>query len=51
MDPIKKALNFFLDDVEFVNMDLNNQEMIDKALIGADFVIHTASPVGKKLTD
>lgn len=33
--------------VEFVNADLNNQDQIEAAVKGCDFVVHTASPVGK----
>lgn len=35
-----------LNDVEFVSVDLDKKDMIEEALKGADFVVHTASPVG-----
>lgn len=34
-----------------MDVNLDNKESIDTALIGADFVVHTASPVGANPKD
>lgn len=52
MGPLEKFFgNDLRSKVEFVNADLNNQNQIEAAVKGCDFVVHTASPVGKNPKD
>ena len=45
MEPLRAHFGSRLDQVEFVNADLLDDASLDKAIEGATYVIHTASPV------
>lgn len=51
LEPLKKYFGECLNQVEFVNLNLDDSKSIDEALKGADFVVHTASPVGANPKD
>ena len=46
LKPLQDYFKEKLNEVEFVNVNLEDQESIFLALEGAQFVVHTASPVG-----
>jgi nucleoside-diphosphate-sugar epimerase len=48
MDPIKDFLKDEYDNVEFCQVDITNQEQVDSAIAGWNYVIHTASPYPDK---
>ena len=48
MGPLKKSLGQLFDDLELVEADLTNDASIKKAIEGATYVIHTASPIPTK---
>lgn len=51
LEPLRKVFKELLDQVEFHNVDLDQRETIESALTGADYVVHTASPVGANPKD
>ena len=42
--PLQKAFGEYFNKLELVQAELSDAESIDKAIEGADYVIHTASP-------
>ena len=44
MDPIKKGLGELFKDLDIVEADLLDAESMKNAVVGSDYVIHTASP-------
>ena len=42
--PLQKAFGDDFKNLELVNADLMNQESLDKAIEGATYLVHTASP-------
>lgn len=46
LEPLRKHFGDKLSEVEFVNVNLDDKASITEAVRGADFVVHTASPVG-----
>lgn len=43
--PLKKAFGELFNQLEIVSADLLDDASIDKAIDGAEFVVHTASPI------
>lgn len=46
--PLKTALGHLFNSVTLVNADLLDANSLDQAIAGADYVVHTASPVTLK---
>ena len=44
MDPIKKGLGELFSQLDIVEADLLDPESMKNAVVGSDYVIHTASP-------
>jgi len=45
IDPLKEAFGDLYANIEFVEADLLNDESMDRAIEGATYVIHVASPI------
>ena len=45
IDPLKKAFGDLFYDLELVEADLTNKDSVINAILGSDYVVHTASPV------
>lgn len=53
LQPLKDAYGEKFNEIELVELDLLNDESINKAAEGCDYIVHTASPfpmIGNKLT-
>ena len=48
IEPVRKAFGELFHKLTLIEADLNNKESIFAAINGADFVVHTASPVPLK---
>ena len=45
IDPLKEAFGEHFGNIEFVECDLQNEESMHKAIEGATYVVHLATPI------